>query len=145
MIALPFYLNKTLPRLESYSQFFTACYCCITWFLNLSNWIITTTLHNDTSTARSVRSIAFIITSHRETESMPLEAQSTQQERCPNPINLTPGPKHTGIHTLTLDFVQARFCRDVRVLSRTLYRPRNQYSNSHIGSLKLETFLYENI
>lgn len=51
-------LKKTLPSLESNSQFFTACYCHISQCLILSNWVITTTLLSDTPTARSVQSVA---------------------------------------------------------------------------------------
>lgn len=59
--------------------------------------------------------------SHRETESNPLIPQSTQQERSPNPINLTAGTKHTSAgmhaheHTLTVALVQARFYEGVVV------------------------------
>lgn len=52
-------LKLTLPSLESNVEpVFTACYCHVSQCLILSNWVMTTTLQSDTSTARSVHSIA---------------------------------------------------------------------------------------
>lgn len=91
--AIPF--KWTLPSLKSNSAtVFTACYCHVSQCLILSNWVMTTTLHSDTSTARSVHALP---ASHWETESSPLLPQSAQQERSPNPINLTAGIKHTQV------------------------------------------------
>lgn len=52
-------LKLTLPSLESNVEpVFTACYCHVSQCLILSNWVMTTTLQSDTSTARSVHSVA---------------------------------------------------------------------------------------
>lgn len=58
LIRLPAPFKQTLPSLESNSRLFTACYCHISQFLILSNWVMTTTLLTDTSTARSVQSVS---------------------------------------------------------------------------------------
>lgn len=50
--------KQTSPSTESISRLFTACYCHISQFLILSNWVMTATLLADTSTARSVQSVA---------------------------------------------------------------------------------------
>lgn len=55
---MPAPFKQTLPSLESNSRLLTACYCHISQFLILSNWVMTTPLLTDTSTARSVQSVA---------------------------------------------------------------------------------------
>lgn len=51
--------KQTLPSTESNSELvFTACYCHVSQCLILSNWVITATLHSDTSTPRSVQWVA---------------------------------------------------------------------------------------
>jgi len=57
LIAVP--LELTLPRLQSHSEsVFTACYCHVSQWLILSNWVMITILPSDTCTARLVQSTA---------------------------------------------------------------------------------------
>lgn len=52
-------LKLTLPsRKSNVEPVFAACYCHVSQCLILSNWVMTTTLPSDTSTARSVQSVA---------------------------------------------------------------------------------------
>lgn len=92
----------TLPSLESNSDsVFTACYCHVSQCLILSNWVMTTTVHSDTSTARSVQNVASFtqrnwVKPTRTTEHTAGEIRKSNKSNCRYPTHTC-----AGMHTHT--------------------------------------------